>query len=188
MSHLSPSEFVDLVDGALAPARAAHLERCEACREQASAIRRAVESAESVDVPEPSPLFWDHLSARVRAEIDDAPVARTPWWRRSTAMLAWATAAMLIVAVAIRQAPRRAEPPADAPLAAAETAPERPDAPDPAWDLLVSAAGDLQIEEAHAVGFGVRAATLDSAVLELTPAEREELGRLLRAELKHSGA
>jgi hypothetical protein len=104
------------------------------------------------------------------------------------AVIAWATAAMLIVAVAIRQAPRRVVAPAPVPIVAEDAANDAADVSDPAWDLLVTAADGLQIEDARAVGLGVRAATLDSAVLELTPAEREELGRLLRDELKHSGA
>lgn len=188
MRHLSPSEFIDFADGVLPAARAAHLDRCDACREQGGAVRLTMSAAEYAEVPEPSPLFWDHLSARVRADIGDAPPIRAPWWRRPAAVLACATAAMLLVAVTIRQAPRRTDARVAAPIASEDTAADAAEVSDPAWDLLVTAAGDLQIDDAHAVGFGVRAATLDSAVLELTPAEREELGRLLRDELKHSGA
>ena len=39
MTHLSTREFVDLVESTLDRARAAHVETCAACREQADALR-----------------------------------------------------------------------------------------------------------------------------------------------------
>ena len=74
MSHLSPSEFVDLAEHALEPGRAAHAAACDACRAQAAIVRDALRMTAAVDaVPEPSPLFWEHFSARVREGIDAAP-------------------------------------------------------------------------------------------------------------------
>src|SRR5689334_13377184 len=32
-----------------------------------------------VDVPEPSPLFWDHLSQRVRTAVASEPVPQPRW-------------------------------------------------------------------------------------------------------------
>ncbi len=188
MSHLSPSEFTELVEGTLSSGRAEHVSGCESCRSQADAMRAALISARGVDVPEPSPLFWDHLSARVRAELDTEPSPRARWWRQPVPVLAWSLAAMLLVVLVVRQVPR--QPASDAPgsVAVADVWADSADGTDPAWDLLVSAASDFQLDDAHPVGLGVRAATVDKAVLDLTPAEREELGRLLQEEMKRPGA
>ena len=187
MKHLSASEFVDLADGTLPAARGAHVAGCGPCREQAEMVRSALAAAREAGVPEPSPLFWEHLSARVRNEIAETPAPRAGWWRRPLPVLAWSIAAMLLAVLVVRQLPQRVPPAASQGTSAAVDV-QADVADDPAWDLLVSAADGLELEDAHAAGFSVRAATVDSAVQELTPAEREELGRLLQDELKHSGA
>jgi len=95
MKHLSPSEFVDYVDGALDPERTAHIAACGVCRREAEALRATVHEASIADAPEPSPLFWDHLRARVREEIA-APAPRIPWFRAHLAQLTAAAAALLV--------------------------------------------------------------------------------------------
>ena len=63
-------------------------------------------------------------------------------------------------------------------------------APDPVnaevWAVLTAAASDVAFEDAHAAGMHVHPGTIDHAVQDLTAAERAELGRLLRSELKHA--
>ena len=125
MSHLSAEEFVDLIDDALPPPRRAHLESCAACRGEAGVLGVVLaRSAAAADVPEPSPLFWDHLSARVREGIE-APPARSwrDWagWRGAawTAGLASLALASLII---FETAPRAPLPESPRP-AAATTAP-----------------------------------------------------------------
>src|SRR5438128_377674 len=77
MSHLSPSEFVDHAEGTLDAARAGHLDTCDRCQSQASSVGDALRAAAAGDpVPEPSPLFWDHLSARVREAVAAEPPQR----------------------------------------------------------------------------------------------------------------
>ncbi len=65
MRHLTPEEFVDLAEGARAEASAPHLQACDACRRQLAELRATMSAAADIDAPEPSPLFWDHFSARV---------------------------------------------------------------------------------------------------------------------------
>ena len=74
MTHLTDAEFVDLLDGDLAAPRAAHVERCEACRSQVDAMRGVLSLTATNAVPEPSPLFWSHLSAHVRETIATQPI------------------------------------------------------------------------------------------------------------------
>lgn len=190
MTHLSPSEFVELTEGTLGPARAAHVDTCDACRAQAARLRATRATMDGVDIPEPSPLFWNHFSARVRDRIRSEPWPATVWWKRPAVVLLWAAALLAIVVV-----PASHLRPANTarPTTGASSGPEPRtvvDSPanDQAWELLRSVASDMALDEAHAAGLGVRPGAIENAVLDLTPAEREELGRLLRIELKRSGA
>jgi len=193
MSHLSPAEFADHAEGTLAPAREAHLHECRGCREQADAVRDAFATTRDVTDMEPSPLFWEHFSARVRERIADTPVAPPPWWRGHAAMLASAITVMLLVLVIGLDAPRPRV--AGIPMSSGASISALDARPDAAWDMLASLAEEdtsvtsgAPSDAAHALGLSVRPATVDAAVLELSAAEREELGRLLKDELKRSGA
>ncbi|PYR93510.1 MAG: hypothetical protein DMF84_08880 [Acidobacteria bacterium] len=192
MRHLSPSEFVDLADGALDAARAAHLERCDACRAQAHALRMMMRDAGTDAPPEPSPLFWDHFQQGVQRAIATEPSPRRSWFVLRPMP---AFASVMIVSIAIASAalyPRRAHdapltPPAD--VAMVPAAPPATDpGEDPAWMVLRDVASDMAIEDAHAAGITLRPGEAENAVLQLTPAERNEFGRLLQDALKHAGA
>src|SRR4051812_50015291 len=85
MRHLSAAELVDYAEDALDVARAAHLDVCAVCRRRGDELRASLQQLSSVksDVPEPSPLFWDHLSARVQHGIDTAGGGSgvlSAWW------------------------------------------------------------------------------------------------------------
>ena len=202
MKHLSPSELVDYVEGTLDADRAAHVPACKACGREAEALQETAHETATVDVPEPSPLFWDHFSARVREEIRKPPARATWTWGR-TGPLAAAAAALLIVAVVlasrapVRTPIDRKHAVSDASYAKtltasplrqelASPAPESADTDDEAWTLLKDAAGDLQMDEARAVGFAVGPGMVDRAVLDLSPRERVELRRLIEDEIRHT--
>jgi hypothetical protein len=205
MSHLSRSEIVDLVDDTLSPARAAHAETCASCREQVETIRAALRQAVTLDVPDPSPLFWDHFQGRVREGVARAPRPSMWAWIRvgGFAPLAAALVAVLAVGVAIfgglthgrwALVDQHAAPsvePSGAAVAGVESADQGiaqvlEAADSEVWAVLTAAAADVELEEAHAVGMHVHSATIDRAVQRMSPAELNELGRLLQSELKHS--
>jgi len=197
MSHLSPSEFVDLADGALAESRAAHAVTCEACRAQADTIRAALHMTTGPgDVPEPSPLFWDHLSARVREAIASEPPPRAGFYglrmRPLVPALAIVVAAFSVVLLRHDTrpavAPERLAPVAVAPAANGIHDADKTvdDGHDEVWAVLTAAAADLQIEDARAAGMAIAPAAVDRAVLGLNNAELTELGRLLQSEMKRS--
>ena len=193
MSHLSPVEFIDFAEGTLPPARASHLRACDACRGEADTLHAALLAARSTDIPEPSPLFWDHFSARVRERISEAPEEASSWWRPRVAILATAITVLLVAVTLDQRPPQLVPPPALVPGAHIQpaTADSQPDA---AWEMLASLAEespantDTSLDATHALGLSVRPATLDRAVEEMSATEREELGRLLQDELKRSGA
>ena len=97
MSHLSRDERLLALDGALDGTRQAHLASCPACRTDVETLGGVLARVRAVDVPEPSPLFWDHLAARVGDAIarEPAPVPDRGWW---SPRLAWAAAAVVIAA------------------------------------------------------------------------------------------
>jgi hypothetical protein len=193
MSHLSPAEFVDLVDGTLPAPRAAHAGDCADCRAQAEALHVVLRAAADVAVPDPPPFFWDGLSARIRAAVaETTPASR---WR---ALVPLASAAALVVAVGggiwiARSTERMPVPPSNSSPVAERSLVAMPDdatldaANGEVWDVLTSVASEMQIEDATAAGMTVYPAAVDRAVQKLTPDELSELGRLLQSELKRSG-
>jgi hypothetical protein len=104
--HLTPEELIDSRERQLAPARQAHADACAACRVKLAELDEVLLDVAAVDVPEPSPLFWDHLSARIRDRIDqepppaparDNPLARLADWLTGwSAAPRWAFAAVVL--------------------------------------------------------------------------------------------
>src|SRR5436190_9584932 len=92
--HLKDDEFIDLLERCQPDARVEeHLRSCTPCREKLADLGGTLKSVSGVDVPEPSPLFWDHFSRRVHdavaAEAADRPArAWVPWLLPATAALA----------------------------------------------------------------------------------------------------
>jgi hypothetical protein len=198
MSHLSPAEFVDAADHLLPPPRAFHLERCERCRTQVADVRRTLEAARSTDVPEPSPLYWQHLSARVHERVAGESIA--PAWRADAwsalfgvrALMPIASALALVAAVVVVgeiARPRPLATPAPVTAVAAVTPADTTVVPENSavWQVLTSAAGEMPMDEAHEAGVGVSGSAIDGAVQRLSPEELAELGRLLQSQLRGSG-
>jgi hypothetical protein len=78
MKHLSNDQLLAAVDGGAA--HAAHVSSCESCRARVDELRRIVALTRQVTVPEPSPLFWDHFSERVRDAVGAEPDPRHRRW------------------------------------------------------------------------------------------------------------
>jgi hypothetical protein len=199
-THLSESELIDLAEDVLDSRRAAHVESCAGCREQAEALRAMLHDTAAIEAPDPSPLFWEHLSARVRGAIAAEPAAGRAWLGLR-GLVPLAAAAAVVIAVfsgvhmvrAGRGGPLSsltiAGPAADTSAASDGRGDAMPD-PDPdnaaAWDVLTAAASTVEFEDAHAAGMHVYPGAIEHAVAGLSPAELTELGRLLQSELKRS--
>ena len=197
MNHLSPSELVERLDGTLAARRAEHVESCETCQAAVAELQDVADrvSASESAVPEPSPLFWDHLSTRIRETVAVEQVGRTPWWLTTVRPFApVAAAVILMVLVSATVVIHRAAPAANVEsgreVAYVEPGMDVDITIDPAnrevWAVLTAAAADLELEDAHAAGLSVQPSTVDRALQRLTADELNELGRLLQSELKRS--
>jgi hypothetical protein len=196
MTHLSAAEFVDYAEDALDGARLAHVDGCAVCRRRGDELRASLQQIASVksDVPEPSPLFWDHLSARVQHGIETAG-GSSPWWAASVRTLIPLTACALVIAMITIVLTRRLEAPASPPqIATAPAAIDIDHANEPwsdastseMWEVLTSAAADLEWDNTQETAITVAPASVDRAVQHLSVAELNELGRLLQTELKRS--
>src|SRR5260221_10675904 len=99
MGHLTTGELVDLAEGLRDDRAMSHLAGCDVCRRQLTDLRAMISVGDLDDlgdVPEPSPLFWDHLSARVR---DGMRNERVPG--RASFLLFWPRIAVAALAFAV---------------------------------------------------------------------------------------
>lgn len=205
MKHLSESEIVDLFDGTLAPSRVAHLDACDACRATADGFREVLARTADVAIPEPSPLFWEHFSARVHRDVRSAeaiePSAWLGWAEGPT--VKWAMAGALLTLLLVSgvwislwrtsaTVPGRVSPVTMATASVEDRGEPAVDEFDPdtdeAWALVRTVADDLSWDDAAEEGLGVRPDSAERALATLTHEERLELVRLLEAETKQPGA
>ena len=200
-SCLSPDEFVDLLDGTLAANRRAHLDACATCRATANDVREAMAAADALDVPEPSPLFWPAINARVQSAIAaDAPAARG-WraWLRLDVLVPIAGLALVVMAIAsavdaVSPASRvrgedlvwlagDAEPLGLGSSVLDEPAADEPAATDDALSMMVDLADTLPDGGWDALGV-TRLPDLDEAAAALSDEERSALATLLQSAME----
>jgi hypothetical protein len=196
MGHLSSVEFVDLLDGVRSRASEQHLSECDRCRGEFAGLREMRDAATSTDVPEPSPLFWEHLSARVHEAVAQevpAPGERSGrvslfggWWVRAAAGIA---VSALVIAAAVTlgsrpDAPRPLPPPARAQPDPAALTPLQGLPDDGSFELVAGFGGTLDWDDLREqMAVSAHAGRLDGGVDELDGGERRELERLLKEEL-----
>jgi len=198
--HLRPDELIDLAEGGQGEG-AAHLRSCEMCRTEVAALTAAMASAASVEVPEPSPLFWNHLSDRVRDSIaaEGPSVRGSRWaiaWRPS-----WSSAALAGIAAAVVIAIFVTAPPGWSPVESpispvatpADTTAEfvlQPfgAADDPSLTLVADLSGELDPDAMAETGWANHAGGVEEVVANLTDDERVELHRLLKEALEKRDA
>lgn len=196
--HLKAEELVDLADGTRPESSAPHLAACGACRQQLADARTMMTAAADVAVPEPSPLFWDHLSNRVRLAVAAEPEPRRSWiptltWTRVLVPVASLAVAALVVLLVNFRTPTS---PAPKPGASPVVADARPAndvlaepanaADDPSLALVGELASDMDWDAAAEAGFTARGSA-EHAVTHLSDADLRALQQLLTAEIGHSG-
>lgn len=202
MKHLTSPELIDLVEGRLSSDRAAHADGCGRCRAEADDLRETRALASGDAIPEPSPLYWDHFSARVADAIRDetplAPGGAHPSWLRSP-LVGWAAAASLSLLVMVsivwratlhapapvlvQNVDRSAAPPVDAPTGGTTAARTDDVESDGAWAIVRAAAEGLAWDDAHAAGLSAHPGSAEGIALELSPDELSELALLIDGEL-----
>lgn len=182
MTHLTSDELLDAMEGLLAPERRSHLEACDHCRRELAVLSSTLSETQSVNVPEPSPLFWQHLSERVRTSIDAEPLPAGGWagWLRWQVLAPLGVLALIVMALVVAMPVRDVGSP-DGAVGGTEVA-----LSDDSWVLVAEMVGDVDWETALAAGVVPRPNAVEQALLELTPQEAQELTRLLQAELQRA--
>jgi len=145
-----------------------------------------------VDVPEPSPLFWDHLSQRVREAVANEPPPAPGWMNRLN--VAWAAGVFGAVAVVVlavnlhRGAPQpvsSAPPPVGADVAqAGDSLPALQD--DASWAVMGDLASQLNFEDAAAAGLIATPGSAEQAVGQLSQDEQQAAVELLQQAIRNS--
>ena len=203
MTHLSPEQLLDVADGTRPDEEFPHLQSCAICAREVADLRGMIDAAADVGVPEPSPLFWTHLSQRVRDAVADEQPGADPkavglsavprafanaWWR-----LAAATAVVAVVAAVFLSQRQQMLPPA---TGVSSTVPGDVRQPvevpafddDAALSLLADLTSGMDWEATAEAGLVPAVGAADSVVLALSVEERLELHRLLQEALGRSGA
>lgn len=197
-THLSPQEVVDAIEGGLSVDRQRHLNGCAACQAEVEVLRTIVVDLDSdADMPEPSPLFWEHFQSRVNAAVREEATApsRAPWWQvllGTGAMRTWltvgATVAALVMVTAIYL--RAPVDPGRTTGAAAEAALGETVVSDEAalalvgaeWEFVSGMLATLEDGDMRRV-LTPSGNAVDAAMESLNESERKTFLRLLRAEM-----
>jgi hypothetical protein len=192
MRHLSPEELLDLADGTIS-SPSAHLRECEECRAELDQLRATLMEVHAVNVPEPSPLFWDHFSARVRQAVEadgDISASRVSWWSWRVIVPVASVAVLAVVAALSFSSRGQIQSPPQASSTSSAASPAGPSADAVATSLEESAQFDLVADLATDAGLDtVREAGLldsgaaDRAMTHMNDDELRELARLIRAEI-----
>jgi hypothetical protein len=188
MTHLTPDELIDAMEaeadngnavGLLAADRRAHLAACDVCRREVDALSATLGDAKQASVPEPSPLFWNHFSERVRVAIDEAPSAAWPTWMRWQVLAPLGAVALIILGLMI-SVPKQDRSSFTEEMVAADSP-----ATDDTWVMVENLVGEIDLDTASAAGV-IEPGVAEQAVLQLTAEEQRELTRLLKAELQRA--
>jgi hypothetical protein len=192
MRHLTPDQVVDLADGVETESVRSHWRACGTCQEAVADFRAAIEAVKDVSVPEPSPLFWDHFSARVREKVEEEP---EPWtvtaWLRLHSGIMWASSAALVLLAFIVTS--RLDRPFGSPslpsvASGGFSADSSAGSDDDALSFVADLISDIDWDGAIEAGLTTHIGVDDDAVSQLSEGERRALHELLKGALARPGA
>src|SRR5258706_13788606 len=191
MDHLKPEEIVDIAEGLRAESSSPHLSTCDICRAQVREMRAMLTAVADADVPEPSPLFWDHLSTRVRDAVAAEPPRRA-WadlwtWPRALVPAAVGIAVVVVAVIVCSRAPVRPAPAEPAVAINTGSNVDALDAPDDAsLNFVADLTNNMDWDAASEAGL-TAGGSAEHAVTHLQDAELRELARLIKEEVARSG-
>lgn len=145
-----------------------------------------------VDVPEPSPLFWEHLSQRLHDAVANELPPTRGWSDRfnfawTAGVLGATVAVVLAVGVAIHHSPVGSRQAALTPAHVAQVSNSLHASEDEAsWAVMGDLASQMDFEEAAAAGLIATPGSADRALRQLSQDEQRAVAELLRQEIKNS--
>ncbi|MEP7306423.1 MAG: hypothetical protein ABJA98_12975 [Acidobacteriota bacterium] len=204
MRHLTTEQLVDLAEGIETESSTEHVRSCGDCRRRITDLRGTISAVGEVEAPEPSPLFWEHFSARVSDAVESdrgssgaAPRRRfylagarlAEWLGRPVAAVSVSLIVVAVTALLLRSGRPVPAPSASEPVSVTVEAPPGETAAsvdDPSLSLVADLAADLDWDSVREAGLTTHIGVDDDALALLTAGERNELRRLLQGELSSS--
>jgi hypothetical protein len=179
-THLSPDDLAAAVDGTLGTVGTAHVEQCAACRAAVSELTALLTALKSEAAPEPSPLFWDHFSARVREATANVPPPERRAWTFGPPVLAMGVLAVvaLVLVVWSSSVRDRAVP---APPSMTTATSEVPTDAEVAWEAMSEMAAAMTADDVRTAMAPAPERT--SVLSELSDDERTVFVELLKREI-----
>jgi len=150
------------------------------------------------EVPEPSPLFWEHLSQRVHDAVAAEPIPSRRWFIGLNAVWAGgAVAAIAVVLIGVSLSVRRQPVDTTSAGSAAMTQTVATDAAavgvslpalddDVSFAVMEELASEIDFEEAGAAGLMVSPGAAEDAVTGMSGEDQRALVELLQEEIKNS--
>lgn len=150
------------------------------------------------EVPEPSPLFWEHLSQRVHDAVAAEPIPSRRWFTGLNAVWAGgAVAAIAVVLIGVSLSVRRQPVDTGSAGSAAMTQTVATDAAavgvslpalddDVSFAVMEELASEIDFEEAGAAGLMVSPGAAEDAVTGMSGEDQRALVELLQEEIKNS--
>ncbi|HLA77787.1 MAG TPA: hypothetical protein VJU18_09430 [Vicinamibacteria bacterium] len=96
-NHLTDERLIDLLEETAGAETRRHAEECRPCQVRLQDARAGLKLAQSAEVPEPSPLYWEHFRRQVGHRLEAAQPRR--WPRLAWGGLLATAAAALVLAV-----------------------------------------------------------------------------------------
>jgi hypothetical protein len=172
--HLTEETIVEAVLGEAPAGAAEHAAGCPSCAGRLAEARAGLALAEKVEVPEPSPLYWQAFRRNVGQRIEDDRRGTGRWW---LPLAAAAAAALAIVVPTLRNS----APPASESLLPAWSA-LPPAEEDPGLEVILSLAEGEMTDAVFQVAAGDRAMT--ESLADLSAEEAAALERALGPHLE----
>jgi hypothetical protein len=189
MRHLSRDQMLAAAEDP--STHPTHLDTCQACRTHVEELRQVLALAAADDVPEPSPLFWNHFSDRVREAVVAEPAPRLPYARlnfASTVSLAAALAIIVIGVMVTMRTARSVNSAVNVPVTLPEVADSSGDLAlsndDSTWAVMGDLASQLNWEEATEAGLTTGPDAADRVIAHMSEEEQRDVVELLQSELR----
>jgi hypothetical protein len=187
MTHLSNDELLTAAEGGTD--RASHLEACDACRARVNELRHVLQRTSAVEMPEPSPLFWNHFSDRVRDAVAAEPMPQLAAWRFNFGWTASVAGALAIIVIGVAVTMKSAQPahpvvPTATVTLTGENLSSLDD--DPTWALMGDLASQIDFDDASEAGLTTKPGSAEQALAQMSQEEQRQVVELLQLELQKS--
>lgn len=191
MKHLSHDQLLSAAEGGTEQAASEHVETCGSCRARVDDLRQMIGLTRDERIPEPSPLFWDHFSERVREAVALEPQPRSGWSGFGLQWTASVIGALAIIVIGFAVTMRTGQPIPAVPSETAQVSVEPLASLSPlndgaTWSFMGDLASQMDWDAAGEAGFIARPGSAEQALDGLSLDEQRVVVELLQQEIQKS--